>query len=428
MRLRGAAVAAGSTLVAACLSTPPFRGPEVTALVGYSEDGNGGGTITAPSFALHFAGGNGFHFPDQLVIDHVDVMGHATTPCWGQSGTGISVVPMPRISGDPVTGGLPAMTSQLDAKLRGPAVAQVQLAWSTRWSFDARPMCSPDTMHIPGGSSTFTVFPDGHIARHDHLTDANPHLEQVTANDCTCPDPPIVGGEFILSSYWAFDSARFPDQLGLGRTGPDRPDPLELMPGKIVANYGTICLDAPASKYQLTSVWMVPPATPSGPAQLAAAFGYAGLMSLDVQKAGDHELDFPWDIHGVLFYDQSTCPRALSRAMAYAAPPPLTITHGATTAQLEISPIDGMYGGDPGDGKAPGFEASSGPLTLSGSLPGSFAVWLRFPPASVPGVPLVTRQGATGEWYVPQRVDDQNWIVWFRDPLKDGETIAIRPN
>ncbi len=442
MRLLGAAVTAASAFGAACLSTPSYPGPGGPALVGYSDDGRGGATVTTPSFTLHFAGGSGFHFPDQLLIDNVDVMGHAASPCWGQSGTGIAVVPMPRISGDPVNGALSAMTSQLQAKLSGPAVVQVELDWTTRWTFPTKPTCSTNLNHIPGGSSTFTVFPDGQIVRHDQLTDRNPGMENVMADSCTCPDPPMIGGqlitnEFILSAYWTFDSAQFPQQVGVGKNGPTLPDDLGLSPDKIVSNYSTICLDSMDGKHQIASAWVVPPMT-GNLSPLPSAYGYQALVSLDIQKQGAGFLEFPWDVHGALFFEQSSCISALNRAIAYTAPQKLAITSGSATASLERSPLDGMYGGDPGDGN-PGFDVSDGPTTLSLAPPppdgpppppftSPFTVRLRFPQGAVAGVPIATRKGATDGWFVPQRVDDRDWIIWFRDPLQTGETITIQPN
>ncbi|HEX8108853.1 MAG TPA: hypothetical protein VF516_14070 [Kofleriaceae bacterium] len=442
MRLRlEAAVAAASAFGAACLTIQPYQGPGGPALVDYSVDGRGGATVTTPSLALHFAGGSGFHFPDQLLIDNVDVMGHAASPCWSQSGTGISVVPMPRVSGDQVDAALPTMTSQLQAKLSGPAVVQVEVDWTTRWTFPAGEMCSTNLNHIPGGSSTFTVFPDGQIVRNDHLTDVNPGMEQIMPGQCVCPDTPMIGGElinnqFILNAFWTFDRTRFPEQIGLGNN--PTPDPLGIAPDKIVTNYSTICLNSMGGKYQIASAWVLPPKTPDV-SPLAAAYGYDTLLSLGVEKPGTPNLQFPWDVHGALILEQSSCTAAFNRAIAYTTPQKLAITSGSATADLVRSQLDGMYGGDPGNGNAPGFDVSDGPTTLSLAAPrpdepppppltGSFTVWLRFPRGSVPGVPIPTRKGATDGWFVPQRVDDQNWIVWFRDPLQAGETITIQPN
>src|SRR6185369_1139436 len=140
-------------------------------------------------------------------------------PCWSESGTGFAVIPMPRVSGDPVDSGVTAVDSEIHATMTGPVVVQLELSWSTRWSFAAGSTCSTNAKHSSGGSSTFTVFPDGHIVRHDVLTEDNPDMEQVMTEHCTCGAMPPAPGAFILSSYWAFDRQKLPTLVGLGERG-----------------------------------------------------------------------------------------------------------------------------------------------------------------------------------------------------------------
>jgi hypothetical protein len=270
------------------------------------------------------------------------------------------------------------------------------------------------------------MFPDGHIVRHDVLAEANPDMEQLTASRCTCAPMPKAPDEFIPSSYWAFDRARLPTQLGLGKNGADNPDTLVLGSDySVVPNYDTICLDAPDDQYQVASVWVIPPGTEHGPPTNPAAVGFDALVSHDAQKQGAPTLEFPWDVHGALFIEHSSCPTALKRALDYTAPQELVIRTASGTIATRPSALDGIYGGDPGDGH-PGIEVPDGPTTLSGGPNGPFVVWLRFPRAVI--VPTATRAGATGVWYVPQRFDDRTWLVWFQGALQPGETITVRPN
>jgi hypothetical protein len=417
-----AAVAAASGL-GACVEIPPYQGP---ILIGYSEDGADGAIVATPDVTLHFADRSRFHLPDQLQIDGVDVMGHATSPCWGESGTGFTVMPMPRVSGDPLDGGVQPVTSEFQATMRGPAVVQLKLDWSTRWSFAAGSACSTNTRHTSGGSSTFTMFPDGHIVRHDVLTEDNPDLEQLATGRCTCGAMTKAPDEFILSTYWAFDRARVPTQVGLGKNGPSIPDTLVLGTDySVVPNYDTVCFDGPNDQYQVVSTWVFPPGTEHGPTTNAVAVGFDTLVSHDAQKQGDPKLELPWDVHGALFIERSNCPAALRRAIDYTAPQELTISMGSSTISMLPSGLDGIYGGDPGNGNA-GIDVPDGPTTLSGGPSGSFVVWLRFPRSVI--VPTATRAGASDVWYVPQRVDDRTWLLWFRDALQPDETITIRPN
>jgi hypothetical protein len=417
MRRRlAAAIPLATAVAAACLSIPPFR-PRV--LLKPSQDATGT-TVDGSNFSLHFAGGSQFHLPDHLKIDGTDVLGHAASPCWGQTGTGFGVIPMPPVSGDALADIPPAATNQIQVVLGGPAVVQVRLDWSTHWtSHPDGSVCSPNPKHTPGGTSTFTVFPDGRIVRHDILTDANPDTEQIAVDDCKCPDVSKKPGEFILSSYWAFSRTQLPQPYGLGDNGPELPDMLPLDstdPPAIISQYPTICLNSSLSKYQVASVWVLP--TGAG----SATYGYPDVFSHDVQKDGIPMLDFPWDVHGALFIEHSDCTAALKRAIDYSAKPMITINgHAQPPSQL-----DGIYGGDLGDGKK-GFDLpSDGKATLSGDLKGPFAVWLRFPDAVV--VPVATSPGKPPSFYVPQQVDDRSWILWFLDPLVPGETITVAPD
>ena len=88
---------------------------------------------------------------------------------------------------------------------------------------------------------------------------------------------------------------------------------------------------------------------------------------------------------------------------------------------------DGIYGGDRGDGGPPGIMLSSDRATISGRVASSFAVWVQFPHSV--GIVRATRTPAeTDAWYLPQQVDSRTWIVWFRDPLAEMQTIVIEPN
>lgn len=420
-----AAVTAACALGAACLQIPDYRGP---TKVGYSPDKTGAITVTTPDVTLHFPGGSGFRLPDQLKIRDVDVMGHTTSPCWGASGTGFAVTPMPRVSGDPLDGGVAASDSALEANMTGPAVVQLTATWSTRWSFGAELTCSTNMAHQAHGSSTFTVFPDGHIVRHDVLTEDNPDLEQVMTERCTCADMPSAPDAFILSSYWAFDRQALPTLSGLGTNGPNLPDPLTLGVNYDVSSpYDTVCFDGPDDQYQVASTWVRPPRPDHGPIPNVAAVGFDTVVSHDVQKASTPMLDFPWDVHGALFFERSNCTAALKRAIEYTAPQPLMVGTASGTMPALPSELDGIYG-EPGDNGSTAIDVSDGPTTLSGGPNGSFVVRLKFAGSGPVIVPTATRPGASIGWYVPQRITDREWLIWVQDALQPGETITVQPN
>jgi hypothetical protein len=420
-----AAVTAASALGTACLKIDPYKGP---TLVGYATDDAGSASVAPQgNIKLRFAS-SGFHLPDQLQIDNVDVMGHATSPCWGESGTGFAVMPMPRVSGDPLDGGVQAINSDFQATMTGPVVVQLKTTWSTRWSFAAGPMsmCSTDMAHTTSGSSTFTVFPDDHIVRHDVLTEANPNLEQLMPDRCRCADMPKADNAFILSSYWAFNRALFPTQFGGGDSG-GGPEELTLGNFYDVSSPETaVCFDGANDQYQIATVWRLPPGDGAAKPN-AAAVGFDTVLSHDLQKPILTKLDFPWDVHGALFIERSNCTAALKRTLDYTMPQKLTISSSLGTISTSPSELDGIYGGDPGTSGSPGIDVPDGTTTLSGGpLNGSFVVWLRFPRSVI--VPTATRIGAALGWYVPQRINDREWLVWVQDALQPGEMITVQPN
>jgi hypothetical protein len=423
-----AAITAASALGTACFDIKPYKGQ---TLVNFIPDDTGGASVAPQdNITLHFAS-SGFHLPDQLQIDSVDVMGHATSPCWGESGTGFAVMPMPRVSGDPLDGGVTAGSdSHLQATMTGPVVVQLKTTWSTRWSFAAGSPCSTDMAHISSGSSTFTVFPDGHIVRHDVLAEANPNMEQLMPGRCTCAAMPKASDAFILSSYWAFNRALFPTQFGGGDSGgggENGPEQLTLGNFYDVSSPETaVCFEGASDQYQIATVWRLPPGD-GGAKPNAAAVGFDTVVSHDLQKPILAKLDFPWDVHGALFVERSNCTAALKHTLDYTAPQELTISSSLGTISKRSSELDGIYGGDPGEGGSPGIDVSDGTTTLSGGpLNGSFVVWLRFPRSVI--VPTATRAGATPGWYAPQQINDREWLVWVQDALQPGETITVRPN
>lgn len=423
MRLPVAAIAVAASL-AACLSIPPFMG---SPLLDYKED-NGGAIVTAPDFTLHFASGASFHLPDRLtMVGSTDnLLGHDDSVlCFDESGTGFSLYPTPRISGDIAT--QPAQ-NQLVPLMRGPAVVQVRLDWATRLD------CSQT--RAPGGHSTFTVFPDGRIVRHDTLSD--PSQDQIFSNPCKCqpyPDPMNrTPDEFIIEAYWTF-ARSFKSLHTVSSSDGTASQPQDLpAPGIPPQGGDAICLDA--GTYQLTS--FQPPSDDRQKPQNNILWTNDLIVHRNQQRLGPSDLEeLSWDITSALFVEKTGCTKAAQHVKDYHEPPTLMVDQIAGTA----SPLDGIYelpAGGMDSGKDPGFDVSDGITTLSlppprpdGTPPpplrGAFAVWLRFPHAIT--VPVATRTAATGVWYVPQRVDDRNWIIWFRDPLQTGDDkIMIRPN
>ena len=389
-------VVAAAVLVTGCLSTPPYK-PEDG--VSFTETGTGvpgsrGATVAAPGFELHFADGDVFHFPDTLKIDGTDVLGHdATSACFGQNELGFLIAPTSRISAD---GGANVVTNRLEPVLRGPAVVQVKLTWATQLT------CSAERK--PSGTATFTVFPDGRIVRFDTMAD--PSSASIAASTCSCG---AMDQQFNVITFWTFAGAGF-------RTlyAPDN-KVLPLPTANLVANYETSCIADMA--HQVALAWRVSKDTELSSSPALLRFGRTlsdvGTSVLDSYSYENHSAIFIERLHG-----DTGCAAASVRAEEFVTPPHLF----ANDSEVRLG-SDGIYGGTDG-GLLPGLPVS-GRVALTGPVKSSFAVWLRFPNA-VDALD-VTLEGATGSWYLPQRVDDTSWIVWVRAGLAPGQTIAIEP-
>src|SRR6185436_3802634 len=129
---------------------------------------------------------------------------------------------------------------------------------------------------------------------------------------------------------------------------------------------------------------------------------------------------YTWDNSTALFIEHAGCNAALARAAEHVAAPAISI-NGETIAP---SVRDGIYGSVGSDGE-PGVPLATDRVEVTGATVGSFAVWLRFPHAT-DGL-RATVEGKSGAWYLPQRVDDHAWLVWFRDPISAVQTIVIEP-
>ncbi|HET7505883.1 MAG TPA: hypothetical protein VFK02_32915 [Kofleriaceae bacterium] len=387
----GALAAALAVPGAACLSEPAYQPANA---VSYAEDGTGG-TISGAGFSLHFASGTGFHLPDALKLDGTDLLGHDPgAMCFAESEAGFLIAPTPRISAD---GGAPAVSSQLAPVLRGPAIVQVQLDWTGQFACNRA--------RVPGGSSTFTVFPDGRIVRHDTIDDANPDEDGFSPQECECAS----GGDglFTISSYWTLAQAPFRQLYtsgqvdGLGLPMPEEP------------NLGTACFDG--GTFQVAVAWL-----PTEDRNTTTILASGPLYGLHLRKVfGESTIDpLKWSADTALVLEHGGCKSALDRADDYSARPELTINGAAVTAPAR----DGIYGSDQGT-EPPGVPVAGRHAELTGMVKSSFAVWLRF--AGSVGTVRAKLAGANGPWYLPQRVDDHSWIVWFRDPLVTGQLITI---
>ena len=392
-------------LLSGCFSVPPYAPDEAVTFTAAGTGGVVAGGLTAgPRFELRFPDGDGFHFPDALMVDGSDVLGHDPgQACNQEDELGILFSPSPRIS---ATGGAPRVTSLLRSELPGPAVVQMKLDWATRLG------CNGE--RNPGGTSTFTVFPDGRIVRHDTISD--PSSSDISASQCSCPGAGSrVGSGFVISTFWTLARAAFSKFKHSGQ--PD--DSLELpAPGsELGTSPGWSCMHDSAR--QVTLAWSDNSAVRIRGYDQLIGLGFEFTNSINGSMPGAFSLEYG----SALFIGRSAgCEDAEARTLEYFEPSTLTVNGAA----VKPSARDGIYGGDPGDGGLPGVELREGDhFELTGPVKYPYAVWLRFPRA-VDALRAV-RNGATGVWYVPQQVDERSWIIFFKDPLQSGQTIKVEP-
>src|SRR5688500_6325232 len=205
--------------LSACVKVPEFKGggdaatsdapacmPDVTGngpLQIAITTGGGGATVTAPNYLMHFANNPGFHFPDDVRINNVDVMNPLGNNCGGEDVAGMAVYPAAAIRPN---GSAPIGANDLiqHPGWQGPAVIKLTTHWSTSYT------CGAATV-TPGGDSTFTLFPDGRVMRHDFMYNNAP--QDWSACDCTMSG----ANSFYPTSYWTFMRAMFATyQLGTG--------------------------------------------------------------------------------------------------------------------------------------------------------------------------------------------------------------------
>lgn len=386
-------------LVTGCFSVPPYAPEEAVTFTAAGAGGVVAGNLASSlPFELHFPDGDGFRFPNALKIAGADVLGHDPGQACSQADElGILFSPSPRIS---ATGGAPRVTNILTPVLPGPAVVQMKLDWATRLQCNGA--------RSPGGTSTFTVFPDGRIVRYDKIAD--PSSSEISGTLCSCGEPQA---DFAISTFWTLARDAFSKFRYSGE--PDVMMPLPNAGAEISNNPGWSCVDDGAR--QVVFAWSNNNGVRIRGHDRLIQLGFQFMINASMLGAFSLE-------HGsALFIGRSTgCTDAIARARAYHEPSMLTV-NGVT---VPLSLRDRIYGGDLGDGTLPGIELQKlDHFELTGAVTTSYAVWLRFPRA-VDAVRAV-RVGAMGVWYVPQRVDDRSWIIFFKDPLQLGQTIKIEP-
>src|SRR5262249_19773832 len=140
-----------------------------------TDSGRVSSTDRAPlQFTLEFASG-GAKMPQNLSIDGVNRLAEGRGP--NEGGIGIAGYPA-LLAAAPMRGGDTTASSMLTVDMAGPAVARVKVDWTAPFPCNL-------AQHQAKGTSTFTIFPNGRIVRHDVTTPTTEALS-VDANPCGC--------------------------------------------------------------------------------------------------------------------------------------------------------------------------------------------------------------------------------------------------
>jgi hypothetical protein len=377
---------------ATCVSIPPYDPP-----IGVTwSDANH--TIVGSNFSLHF--GNQFAYPDSIILGTRELASHhATAACNVEDQVGMALYPEWRISANSdapldVNG-----VNGADVALYGPAVAKVQIHWATT-------LCGSE--HKPAGYTSVTVFPDGRIARYDTIAD--PTATSLDPAICTCG---AASNKWYVTSFWSFDASPF-DAYRAGSGAMPLP-----LPGQVNSTSHVDCLQGTDGGMRAVAIaWdagapVLPRMNANTPDTVAFVQDHATppdmLTSLDTGMTS------------MLLLRQGTDCAGLDGAMGdYMAAPPLVINNNSVMRSK-----DGIYGGD--DLGSGGGYSVQGTTTIAGQINTPFAVWLTFPNPNT-GLRVSRAPARTGAWYVPQQLSEYDWVLWFRDGLRDDQgTITIEP-
>ncbi len=409
--------------VAACIEVRPFRGdagsdsatsctPDFSvngpATLTWTADGPGG-TVTGPSYVVHFANDpSKFHFPDIVQIGGINFVGEdSRNECNNEEEVGMALFPAAAIHAN---GSATVGTNELSVVPGwiGPAVTKVLVRWSTVYT------CGSIT-RTPGGFSQFTLFPDGRIYRHDRMSD---DVSTTTSwGTCGCV---TSGAAYVPTSFWSFLRAPFTTYYDADGT--------DHLIADIFLTVGVQTMPGAATCLQGASAQTIAAGWPDGIARLRLPANETLAMVRDFDRTAD-----PTMVHAFSYASPSvivlgngpTCTAAnggLARATAAIRRNEALFVN----SQVELpSVVDGIYGGpDAPDGPAGvAIDAGSG-ATLTGTLSAGFAVWLKL---SSPACDITVTKlpEPSGPYFTKQKVDEDEWGVWFRDELVSGQTIAI---
>jgi hypothetical protein len=413
MSVRGLAI--GACVACACTSVPDFHPDNGLS---WESQGTGGfvrGSMGGP-FALHFADGEGFHFPDALTIGgmSLNLVGHSeSTGCGFEDRIGVALFPAHRISAE-AESSVGVLTNDLNVSLRGPAVVQVRLDWKA-----TLPCGGQQASLTPSGVSIFTVFPDGHIVRYDEVTESDhPSADPKT---CFCNS---MNNVFVVTAFWTvplFNPVMLRDGTNaMVTTQPTRTPGQEwnITSSRAGCALGSM-LEIGFAAEAPRNIRMRTPSTDTLAfvANLAEGSGAGSAGSPLGLVEGVHASSL------LAVQQASQCQSVLQLANAFTMHPTLTIND----APASFGRIEGIYGGHDDLVNSAGLDVNGSRAVLKGVVPRFFGVWLRFDREYGALRAEKNGQGVPDRnWYIAQRTDDPRaWIVWFADELAADQTFTL---
>jgi hypothetical protein len=347
----------------------PDRPSDAALLTVNAAAGQVASTGSAPiQFSLSFAA-SGVRMPESLFLDGVDRVAPGTCPT--EAGIGIGVYPAFNAS-SPMRGGDEA-TSTLVFDWEGPTIAKARVTWNRSYQCVGR---NQDA----SGTSTFTIFPNGRIVRHDAATPSTTQLS-VDSNPCGCASDT----SFYFTAYWSFTLTQN------------------------VAADGSPLMDGAPSGCAVYPNHMIGVAWPDTDVRILSGNGSSAF----VHDWASGALTLPpnqREVTSAIILSEQTAPTSCGDVLADLDDFPIMVSG------VSVSTDDsGVYADD---------RRHTDPAVISTPrrLPRGFAISLR-----VGDYGEVTRSPELGgAWYATQRDGDRT-LFWFRDGLGVGETISIDP-
>ena len=362
--------------------------------------------------------------PDQLQVGGTEILGESMQ-CGHENKIGVGVYPSYTATSGPTWPTAYAPTSTPSVTAKGPAFVQVAIAWNGK--FDCTGTAPAPTA---SGTSTFTLFPDGRLVRHDTLATG----ALLPANtSCGCLPPT---SDYFATSFLAVQGAPFTTLLYSAGTATS---PLTLPASDTWIddpNPRWACLATPNAR-RLAVAWpgtvtSVLGASNDGGTRVALD-GAGTLITFLFDWIYDHTTvpDMQLETYSAWFFAADVRAHCDATAMAtlfsdYTDPRRLSIAADGRNAFADLDPTTGLYRIVPAE---PATAATYTVIVESGNagVSGGFALSLPFATGATPVVQLDSMTLVENRDFLVQH-DAGTPIVhtlWFKDPLPQGHVLTL---